>query len=708
MNKTRIAIAVATVFLPAALAMAADAEMAEIRAKAERVRAGSPNDVVITGSKTDTQLKDLPAAVVVVPSEVLRQQGTVDMNRAMENASGVQQVQGGAYGFANNYTIRGMAMRFLRDGLPDGTSQNGYWRTMYDIDRIEVLKGPGSALYGSGQPGGTVNVVTRQPRAGFGSEIGALAGSFGTWGAYADTYGAIGPNLNARLIADVERSDGFRGLGRNIKEISPSFSWMIADDKTLTLDFDHREIKVKPDNYGVLFDAQRRIGTAPRDARFYSPMSNTDQTINRVTLSHEWRINSDLTMRTALLNDDRDLHLTRNAGTNGGNAAGVVTGRQLRDQTDDTRFTMLQNEFVWKANTGAVKHTVLGGVEYNSTGADTVRNTFTLPNIANVAAPVVTETALPTITSSSYVPGSSYKRNISSHTWGLYLQDQIELNEQVKLRAGLRNDRVHATDAGTLGSVARTIKVDDSINSGSLGAVWQPTRDVSLYAGYSAGGFVNLSTESNAINVKPETASQKEIGMKANFLDGRYSANVAVFDSRRDNYYITLPGSTEATPDGKDQTRGIEVDLTARPLAGLSLLANLIVQNPETLSRSVASNTVLGVTNRSIYGSRPSGVAKQTARVWGTYEFQDAALRGWGVGLGATYKGDSYADSLNLYQVPGYTIYDAAVFYKTKKWDASLNLRNLTDREYYANPTGAGAIPGEPRSAMLTVRMRFE
>lgn len=705
MKQKTIAIAVAALFLPAAVTAATDVEMPEVRAKAERIRPGSPNDVVITGSKTDTQLKDLPAAVVVVPSAVLRQQGTVDMNRALENASGVQPVQGGAYGFANNYTIRGLAMRFLRDGYSDGTSQNGYWRTMYDIEHIEVLKGPGSALYGSGQPGGTVNVVTKQPRSSFGAEVGALAGSFGTWGAYADAYGAISPSLAARLITDVERSDGYRGLGRNIKEISPTLTWTIADDKTLTLDFDHREIKVKPDNYGVLFDAQGRIGTAPRDARFYSPMVDTDQKINRVTAAHEWRINADLTMRTALINDDRDLHLTRNAGTNGGNTVGVVTGRQLRDQTDDTRFTMLQNEFVWKARSGSIAHTVLGGVEYSSTNADTVRNTYSLPNIANVASPIVPETTIAGLPS---VAASNYNRNISSHTWGLYLQDQIELSEQIKLRAGMRSDNVRADDTGTVGGKARTIKVDDTINSGALGAVWQPTSDLSLYVGYSKGAFVNLSTESNAINVKPETSSQTEIGLKSNFFDGRASANVAVFDSRRDNYYITLPGTTEATPDGKDQTRGIEVDFSARPIAGLSLLANFVVQNPETLSQSVASNAIFGVNNRSIEGNRPSGVAKQSARLWGTYEFQEAALRGWGVGMGATYKGDSYADSLNLYRVPGYTIYDAAVFYKTKKWDASLNLRNLTDRVYYTNPTGSGAIPGEPRSAMLTVRMRFE
>src|SRR4051812_26811853 len=138
MKRQRMAIAVAAIFLPATMAAAADAELPEIRATAMRARAGSPNDAVITGSKTDTLLKDLPASVVVVPKELLRQQGVLDMNRALENASGVQPMLAGGYGFANNYSIRGLPMRFLRDGNPDGTSQNGYWRTMYDIERIEV------------------------------------------------------------------------------------------------------------------------------------------------------------------------------------------------------------------------------------------------------------------------------------------------------------------------------------------------------------------------------------------------------------------------------------------------------------------------------------------------------------------------------------------------------------------------------------------
>ena len=121
--------------------------------------------------------------------------------------------------------------------------------------------------------------------------------------------------------------------------------------------------------------------------------------------------------------------------------------------------------------------------------------------------------------------------------------------------------------------------------------------------------------------------------------------NFALFETKRNNYYITLPGSLSPTPDGKDRTRGAELDLTARPLRGLSLNANFVVQDPETLSNTLASNTILGVVNRSISGTLPSGVAKRSGRLWAAYEFQEPALRGWGVGLGAIYKGPSYADN---------------------------------------------------------------
>lgn len=183
-----------------------DRALPAVTATASKVIPGSLSDTVTTGTKTDTPLRDVPAAVTVIPDTVLREQGAIDMNYALQNSAGVQPLMAGGYGIANNYTIRGLAMRFLRDGLPDGPTQNGYYRTMFDVERIEVLKGPGSALYGSGQPGGTVNVVTKPPLSRFGAEVGAFGGSYGTWGTYFDVGGPVSPTIGTRIIGNIEKN----------------------------------------------------------------------------------------------------------------------------------------------------------------------------------------------------------------------------------------------------------------------------------------------------------------------------------------------------------------------------------------------------------------------------------------------------------------------------------------------------------------------
>ena len=162
--------------------------------------------------------------------------------------------------------------------------------------------------------------------------------------------------------------------------------------------------------------------------------------------------------------------------------------------------------------------------------------------------------------------------------------------------------------------------------------------------------------------------------------------------------------------NGQDRPTGIELDLKAQPVRGLSILANFVSQDPVNTSNTTATNnnTNLGAYTRNINGLRPTSVARTQARLWASYELQDPALRGFGFGGGVAYKGNSYADALNLYEVPGYTTLDASVFYRVKKWDVSLKLNNLTNKNWYSSPTFTGALPGEPRNAMLTARIRFD
>ena len=689
-----------------------NATLPEIKITTGRVRPGTIEDVARTGSKTETPLRDIPATVNVVPASVLREQGVIEMNDAMRNVSSVQPLMGGGYGFANSFTSRGLALSFFRDYIPDGNLQNNYFRTMYDIERIEVLKGPGSALFGVAGAGGSLNLVTKQPRNNFGLSAGTMLGSFGTRNGYVDVTGAIPylPNVAGRLIADMEHTDGFRGLERNIFEASPSFTWRLADDKTLHIDYDHREIKIKPDNYGILFDANSNIANVSREARYYSGFNKTDHTINRLGLTHNWTISDTLSMRTAFVYDARTLGLLRNAGGNQGNGSGLSTGRTAYQQFDNAGYTTFHNEVIWKTSTGPVKHTFLGGFEYKNVDISAARSTYVLRDI-NIFNPVV-ETSL-----NDAIRGTlTFDRRISSDQVSFYAQDQIDLSEQFKIRLGIRNDLVHYSDKGLQRASPtaaesptryREIVQTKSMTTYSTGGVYQPTQNLAFYAGYSTGAFINLSTEPQALSTAPETSDQIEVGAKTMFFDGKADLNVALFQSSRNNYFVTLPGSGNIpTPDGKDRTRGIEVSLGVRPVPGLSIIGNGVVMDPETRARNVATNPVVGVTG-SVFGNRPVGVATTMGYLWTTYEIQSGLARGLMFGFGVTYKGDSYADSLNLLKVPSYVVFDAAASYHIKRVHLAVNIKNLTDKTYYTNPTFAGALPGNPLSAFGSIRFNF-
>jgi iron complex outermembrane receptor protein len=687
------------------------AELPEIKVSTGRVRPGTLEDVARTGSKTDTPLRDIPASVAVVPASLLKEQGVIDMNDAMRNVSSVTPLMGGGYGFANNYTSRGLPLSFFRDDMPDGTSpQNGYYRTMYDVERIEVLKGPGSALFGSAGPGGSINMITRQPRGAFAASAGTMLGSFGTRNGYADVTGPIGQSFAGRVIADLEHADGFRGLKREIFEISPTLLWRLADDKTLLIDFDHRNIHIRPDNYGTLFNSASQL-VVPRENRYYTPFNNTSNTINRVTVVHNWAISSDLSMRTAFTYDGRSLNLIRNGGGNQANGSNLITGRDLRFQTDHQAFATFQNEFIWKKQTGPIKHTFLGGFEYKNTDITTARNDFKLPdiNLFDPAAKMETSLNSPGVSSK----GQIFDRRINSDQTSFYAQDQIELSEQFKLRLGIRNDLVQWSDKGfqlVSGNYGyREIVRTRSLTTYSTGGVYQPTKYLAFYAGYSTGAFINLSTEPTAVATAPETSDQIEVGAKTTLLEGKADLNVALFQTSRNNYFINLnpadPGSL-LTQAGKDRSRGVEVTLAFRPLAGLSLIGNGVWMDPETLSQAKAVNNILAL-NQSIQGNRPAGVATNMGNLWATYQIQTGLAQGLTFGFGVTYKGDSFADALNVLKVPSYVVYDAAVFYRIKRMEVAVNVKNLTDKTYYTNPTFAGALPGNPLSAFGSIRFYF-
>lgn len=651
----------------------------------------------VTGSKTDVPIHDTPASIVVVPKEIIEDQQSVDMNQMAKNVSGLTPTLAGGYGFSDSFMMRGLNMRFLRDGLPDGNTWNGYMRTNTDVESIEVLKGPGSAIYGRAEPGGVVNITTKKPMDSFGASLETMGGFWNTYRGVLDVGGPLGtPALPARLNASYYHTDGYRGLNRTIGEFLPSFAWKINDKHTITVDYDYRNIKARPDNYGILFGADRSLLSVSKSNTYYSPFNTATQQVHRAVIAHEGVFSSKFKLRSALIYDNRDLYLLRNAGGSVNAAGTQMTGRTAREQGDKSADIVYQTEAVLKFLTGDMAHTLLTGIEAQSYRVNTWRTDYNLPAITNLVNPVVLERSI-----YDYAAIPSFDRQITNQTVSAYAQEQVAVTDYLKLRAGIRLDHAEIKDDGWQGATKtqRTIEMARDLISYQIGAVLQPWKPVSFYGGYSEGRFMSIQTESTALSVEPEKSSQIELGKKLNLFKDKLQTNLAFFRTTRENYYVTDAAGV-VSPVGKRLTDGIELDIMGNPLKGLWLTLSSAFYDASIKS----TERVSGVNTE---GKAPQYVPEYTGNFWITYELQSGILKGLGFGGGPTVKSGLYVDALNLLRVPGYIVADAVLFYKRQNWQLQANFRNLTNEVYFATPTFSGALPGEPFNFTISAKARL-
>jgi iron complex outermembrane recepter protein len=684
---------------------------------------GPPLQQAPSLGKTGTKLADLPVSVQIIPRQVLTEQGTTMLRDAVTNASGINTGGQDSLGYFDHFLIRGLNAQVYSDGFSDGDLLGGLSHSLNGVRRIEILEGPGSALFGSGPPGGTINIIHYEPSPVFHWGSSLQAGSYGT---VTNSNYITGPTsvdgLNYRLDTTFSRADGFRDLGSRDYEIRPEFSWHTGDH-TLTFALDARHIEQTPDSYGLIYLNGSPITGVSTNAKYSTPFSFANQDYVRPTLTDKWDVTDFLTINNRFSYTHRDIDVMRNNDSMSATGTHIMgdelVGRQLRSQNDSDGSFDYQFEPVWKFGTGSVRHTLLTGFEYQHQVMDTQRATADLPNIANIFAPAPPELSPSSLRFQCDAKHSCDNDHLLADYYGLYATDQMDLTDKWKLRLGVRQDWYNteldplitvptsATNAAPSRFTSTGVPIiagipqfrNDAPVSWSVGTLYKLFPGISPYIGASKSYLTNFNSENTQNGIgAPESALQYEAGVKLSLLNDKVVLNTSVFNISRDNVATLLVLNGQETVIFDSQlTNGVEASLDAAITDQWHILANATEQNAVVTGAPQALTTI---------GNHPQGVPSTMANLWTTYKFSIGGMPGFQVGGGVNYRDKAYSDTTNVNSVPAYVIGNAMIGWENANWGVALNVKNITNERYFVAANGAGGFVGEGLSAFVTVRYR--
>ncbi len=660
----------------------------------QETRYSVPN--ATTGTRTDTPLRDIPQSIQVVPEQVLEDQQVIRVGDALQNISGVVN-QGNYSNQSDLINIRGFITtsgqgNFFRDGIR--SYDFGLVETA-NLERIEVLKGPASVLFGQAQPGGIVNFVTKKPLR---EPFYSLEGTIGSYDTYRGAFDISNPltedrRVLYRLNGFYENSGSFRDFVEGERFfISPVLTWEIGPNTSLQIDAE------LIDDSRTMDDGIPVIGDRPADiprGRFLSePFSNFSYRDYKIGYVFDHRFSDDWSVRNAFraqwVYPERYYPFSSSLNETTGelNRVDYWAGGEYK-------YYSTQTDFIGRFATGSIQHQLLFGFEYvkeyENPEFRCCEENYPSINIFN-----------PVYSRERYPKEPNFFRDDETTTIGVYIQDQITLLPEVKLLVGGRFDNFDQNRSErNLGEPEQKFEQSDSKFSPRLGIVYQPSEAVSLYASYTSSFKPTTSNFQNfdGSTFDPETATQYEVGIKADFFDGRLSTTLAAFDLKKQNVVTEDPDDPRfSIQTGEQTSRGIELDVVGEILPGWNIIASAAY-----IDAFISEDNTLEV------GNRLDNVAEFSSSLWTTYEIQSGNLQGLGFGLGLFYVGDRFGDLDNSYVLPNYLRTDAAIYYRRNNWRAALNIKNLFDVEYFTGSDGGRVQvqPGAPLTVLGTFSVEF-
>ncbi|MEQ8250910.1 MAG: TonB-dependent siderophore receptor [Oceanibaculum nanhaiense] len=654
-----------------------------------------------TATKTDTPILETPASVQVVPRQVIEDQGALNLKDVYENVSGVHQ----AGNTLNAQTevlpiIRGFeSPTLLRNGLR--STQSGAV-DLVNVERVEVLKGPSSILYGALEPGGIVNYVTKRPQAVAAHEVEQQVGADSFYRTTLDSTGPVSANgeLMYRINAAYTDSGSFRDyMELERTAVAPSLLWQ-PDDRTeilLDLSYLHEE---QPYDTGIPLGTDGKRLTA-RESFFNDPDlagREIDDYTASYQLTHQlsdvWSLRNQLQFHRA---EAKNESLRPRGVTGPAGSEQLALRYQNEDRQDDEIQLVLDATATFA--TGAVDHTLLIGAELIRQETDFRRYRQNVASVPITDDPMV-----------NFDPPASQPKSVQlgKTDWAsIYVQDQVSLLQdgRLKLLLGGRFDVVrqeNETDG------VASPDVNDEAFSGRAGLLYQFT---DRYSGYMSVSQSFQPQSPGTLDIggtalDPEEGLQVEVGVKAAFLNERLLATASIFQIEKENVAVIDSDLFQSTgqiayyPGVEQRSRGFEIDLTGALTEEINILANYTFLDTEVIQNLGDPTSV---------GDPLGSVPRHKVRLWLTYDFADASpLGGLGFGGGARYVGASTAQFDTDLKLSSYTVVDAAAWYEWQSMRFGLNIYNLFDEDYIVRASDRSiAHPGQPLTAIASVSVRF-
>ena len=698
----------------AAIAETADTQAAD-------ADAASVSDVVVTGvrpllgDKIPLTLKDTPQSVNVLPLQLLQNQAVTRLEDALKNVPGITLNAGEGAARGDTVNLRGFSAfnDFFLDGIRDAAVYN---RDTFDLQQVEVLKGPSATLFGRGSTGGVINQVSKAPSLQPFGYVTIDGGTNDEIRGELDVDRPLSASSAVRFNAIGESSStAGRDFVRNRRwGVAPSATFGIGQATTVTLEYMHLSEDGRPDT-GVPF-IDGAPAPVPRGADFglLSDRARSDVDIGTLVVQHQFNANVSLenSFRAADYSFNYIFHSPNlgsvAAGGQGAPAPGtplssILVGRDSPSSGANETNVTDELDATFRFETGPVRHVLVAGAELSWLTNDLFRynNPFNKNNNWLPETPLLA----PDPTMARPFQPITGAQNTSANSQAAFVTDTMSLGPRFDFIAGARIDRFDAAfhqvtlTSGAVLDLAHT----DVVGSPRLALVYKATPGASFYVAY--GTSFDPSAEALALTTKtanlgPVKATDYEAGVKSSVLNGGLLLTAAIFHTEVDNAQTNDPDNPTITVlNGDQRVQGIELGATGRVTDKLEIVAGYTYLD----GRTIASGTP------SAIGKQIPNLARNSVNVWAEYDVTPA----WEIGFGGNYLDRRFADAANTASVPAATVWNAMTAYRiTPRLTAQLNVINLTNELYYGGVyfTSAAenhAVPAPGRTVKVALRASF-